>query len=204
MKAHLTFAVAALILGACVPAFAQTTKSPLVGVWRMTSLQVGNDPGNLQAIPYSGQTVFSDAGTMSVQAMNPDANAAPTPYAVNGYEAFYGTVAIDDAKKTFVVTVKSSLVRNLIGQKMDRVFEVSGNQLVLMPANPAEGYDLCDGFATQVALASSDDSLFSFFTGQYLHHMAVREPSRVAQDVMFQDRPVDLYGELTGITLEVH
>ena len=76
---------------------------------------------------------------MSVQAMNPDANAAPTPYTVNGYEAFYGTVAIDDAKKTFVVTVQSSLVRNLIGQKMERVFEVSGNQLVLMPDNPAGG-----------------------------------------------------------------
>jgi NAD(P)-dependent dehydrogenase (short-subunit alcohol dehydrogenase family) len=59
---------------------------------------------------------------------------------VNGYEAFYGTVAIDDAKKTFVVTVQSSLVRNLIGQKMERVFEMSGNQLVLMPANPAEGF----------------------------------------------------------------
>ena len=140
MKAHLTFAVAALALGACAPAFAQTAKSPLVGVWRMTSLQVGSGPGNLQAIPYSGQIVFTEAGTMSVQAMNPDANAAPTPYTVNGYEAFYGTVAIDDAKKTFVVTVQSSLVRNLIGQKMERVFEVSGNQLVLMPANPAEGF----------------------------------------------------------------
>jgi hypothetical protein len=140
MKAHLKFAAAILALAASAPAFAQTTKSPLVGVWRMTSLQVGSGPGNLQAIPYSGQIVISDAGTMSVQAMNPDANASPTPYTVNGYEAFYGTVAIDDAKKTFVVTVQSSLVRNLIGQKMERVFEESGNQLILMPANPQEGF----------------------------------------------------------------
>ena len=140
MRAHLQFAVAALALAASAPAVAQTTKSPLVGVWRMTSLQVGSGPGNLQAFPYSGQIVFSEAGTMSVQAMNPDANAAPTPYTVNGYEAFYGTVTIDDAKKTFVVTVQSSLVRNLIGQKTERVFEVSGNQLILMPANPQEGF----------------------------------------------------------------
>jgi hypothetical protein len=63
--------------------------------------------------------------------------------------------------------------------------------------------DLAEGCATQVALATSDDSR-SCLTGQYLHHMAVREPSRVAQDVMFQDRLLDLCGELTGITLEVH
>jgi hypothetical protein len=56
----------------------------------MTSLQVGSGPGNLQAIPYSGQVVFPEAGTMSVQAMNPDTNAAPAPYTVNGYEASYG------------------------------------------------------------------------------------------------------------------
>jgi hypothetical protein len=29
-------------------------------------------------------------------------------------------------------------VRNLIGQKMERVFEVSGNRLVLTPTNPQE------------------------------------------------------------------
>jgi hypothetical protein len=140
MTTHLKIAVVALALATSAPAFAQNSKSPLIGAWRMTSLQVGTGTGNLQAIPYSGQIVFTEAGTMSVQAMNPDANAAPTPYTVNGYEAFYGTVAIDDVKKTFVVTVESSLVRSLIGQKLERVFEVSGNQLILMPANPQEGF----------------------------------------------------------------
>jgi hypothetical protein len=48
---------------------------------------------------------------MSVQAMNPDTNAPDTPYTLNGYEAFYGTVTVDKAARTFVVTVKSSVVR---------------------------------------------------------------------------------------------
>ena len=129
----------ALALFAPASASAQACTSPLVGGWRMTSLEVGTE-GNLQPVPYSGQIVFTGSCTMSVQAMNPDPNAPTTPYTMNGYEAFYGTVTIDDAAKTFVVTVESSLVRNLIGQSLTRVFDVSGDTLVLTPADPAEGW----------------------------------------------------------------
>ena len=129
----------ALALLVSPPAFAQGCTSPLVGAWRMTSLEVGTE-GNLQPVPYSGQIIFTVSCTMSVQAMNPDANAPATPYTMNGYEAFYGPVTIDDAAKTFVVTVESSLVRNLIGQSLTRVFEVSGDTLVLTPTDPAEGW----------------------------------------------------------------
>ena len=44
------------------------------------------------------------------------------------------------AAGTFVVTVESSAVRNLIGQRVTRVFKVSGDRLVLTPADPAEGW----------------------------------------------------------------
>ena len=66
---------------------------------------------------------------------------------------------------------------------------------------PGAPDDLGKGSATQVALATSDDSRFSRLTGQYLHHMALREPSRVARDVAFQDRLLDLCREFTGIAL---
>lgn len=56
--------------------------------------------------------------------MNPDAAAETTPYTANGYEAYYGPVEVDNAKNTFTITVESSLVRNLIGQQMERKFEV--------------------------------------------------------------------------------
>lgn len=36
--------------------------------------------------------------------------------------------------------MESSLVRNLIGRKMERKFEVTGDQLVITPANPEEGW----------------------------------------------------------------
>ena len=77
---------------------------------------------------------------MSVQAMNPDASVPATAYTINGYEAFYGTVAVNKAAGTFAVTVESSAVRNLIGQRLTRAFTVTGDRLVLTPTNPAEGW----------------------------------------------------------------
>jgi hypothetical protein len=106
----------------------------------MTALQVTDTAGSRTVIPYSGQVIFSQGGTLSVQAMNPDAAAQPTPYTANGYEAYYGPVEIDEARKTFSITVQSSLVRNLIGQKMERKFKVSADQLVITPADQKEGW----------------------------------------------------------------
>lgn len=131
-------AVVTFALTVATLALAQDSLSLLSGAWRMTSLESGTAAGNLQEVPYSGQIVFTEAGTMSVQAMNPDADAAPTLYTVNGYEAFYGRLALDEATKTFVVTVDSALVRTLIGQDLERAFEVSENQLVLTPTSPNE------------------------------------------------------------------
>jgi len=130
---------AAVALAVTSPAFASDAKSPIIGAWRMTALEVGA-AGNLQAIPYSGQLVFTQGGTLSVQAMNPDANAADTPYTTKAYEAYYGPVEIHDAKNIFAITVESSLVRNLIGQKLERKFEVKGDKLVISPVDAAEGW----------------------------------------------------------------
>ncbi|NTF66237.1 lipocalin-like domain-containing protein [Rhizobium rhizogenes] len=130
---------AALALAFTSPAFASDAKSPIIGAWRMTALEVGA-AGNLQAIPYSGQLVFTQGGTLSVQAMNPDANAADTPYTTKAYEAYYGPVEIDDARNIFAITVESSLVRNLIGQRLERKFEVTDDKLVISPVDAAEGW----------------------------------------------------------------
>ena len=133
-----------LALVASMPSFAQSSTRDrgigrLAGEWRMTSLEVGT-AGNLQRVPYSGQIIFTKAGTMSVQASNPDTSAPDTPYTSNGYEAFYGTVIVDNAAGTFAVRVTSSVVRNMIGQRLTRVFRVSKDRLVLTPTDPAEGW----------------------------------------------------------------
>lgn len=53
---------------------------------------------------------FTESGTISVQAMNPDVDAPDTPYPMNGYEAFYGTVSVDQPAGEFVVTVESGAI----------------------------------------------------------------------------------------------
>lgn len=133
-------ALMALTLALSSPAFADDSKSAITGTWRMTSLQVTDASGKQTEIPYSGQVIFSQGGTLSVQAMNPDAAAEPTPYTANGYEAYYGPVEVDNAKNTFTITVESSLVRNLIGQQMERKFEINTDHLTITPADPGEGW----------------------------------------------------------------
>jgi hypothetical protein len=122
------------------PAWAQDAAALFPGAWRMVSLEVGNAAGELAPVEYSGQIVFTDAGTMSVQAKNPDADAPDGPYTVDGYEAFYGSFLIDEDDRTFVVTVESSLVPDLIGQDLQRAFEISDDRLVLTPTNPEESW----------------------------------------------------------------
>jgi hypothetical protein len=137
---NLKIALMALALTASSPAFADDSTSAITGTWRMTSLRVTDASGKQTDIPYSGQVIFSQGGTLSVQAMNSDPAAKPTPYTANGYEAYYGPVEVDETKKTFAITVESSLVRTLIGQRMERKFEVDADQLTIMPADPKEGW----------------------------------------------------------------
>ena len=113
--------------------------SPINGSWRMTTLQVTAD-GTRQTVPYTGQVTFTPSGTMLVQAMNPDAQAPDTAYTVGGYEAFYGPVTIDEAAGSLVVEVESAVVRDLIGQRLSRNYEVSGDTLVLTPTDASEGW----------------------------------------------------------------
>ncbi|WP_307960769.1 lipocalin-like domain-containing protein [Sinorhizobium medicae] len=140
MKTELQFAMFALALAVSGPALAQDNKASIVGAWRMTSLQFTNSEGSLAEVPYSGQVIFSQSGSLSVQAMDPDPAAKPTTYTAHGYEAYYGPVEIDEAKNTFTITVESSLVRDLIGQKLVRKFQVTEDQLVILPADPSEGW----------------------------------------------------------------
>ena len=72
--------------------------------------------------------------------MVPNPNAAPTTYTMNGYEALYGRIDIDDALNQFEVEIQSSLVRDLIGKKMKRKFEITGKGMILAPLDEQEGW----------------------------------------------------------------
>ncbi|WP_017579917.1 lipocalin-like domain-containing protein [Nocardiopsis valliformis] len=110
----------------------------LMGVWRMTSLEAGEE-GDLQEVPYSGEIAFASE-SVSVQAMNPDSEAPDTAYTVEGYEAFYGALTVDSDAGTFEVDVESALARDLIGETLTRNYEVAEDTLVLTPTDSSEGW----------------------------------------------------------------
>ncbi|WP_205748671.1 lipocalin-like domain-containing protein [Cryobacterium sp. LW097] len=104
----------------------------------MTSLE-GSGPDAYTEIPYGGQIDFNSE-TVSVQAMNPDTTAPDTAYTVQGYEAFYGDLSVDEEAGTFSVEIESALARELIGQTLTRNFEVTDDTLVLTPVDVSEGW----------------------------------------------------------------
>ncbi len=91
-------------------------------------------------MPHSGQIIFTESGGVAVQAMNPHAKAADTPYTRTGYEAYYGTYTVDETARTFTMTIQSSLVPDLIGQRLTRTFKVSDDTLLLRPTDASEGW----------------------------------------------------------------
>lgn len=113
--------------------------NPILGEWTMSTLEFETD-GEFAEVPFSGQIIFTDAGTVAVQAQNPDTTAPDTAYTVAGYEAFYGDATIDAEFGVFSVEVTSAAARDLIGQTLVRNFEVTDDTLVLTPVDESEGW----------------------------------------------------------------
>lgn len=144
-----TFAVGALLfMTACSSSPPQSTAAPegsvvssepIVGEWTMSTLEMQNE-GEFETVPFGGQIIFTEAGTVSVQAQNPDPAASDTPYTVQGYEAYYGDAVVDDAAGTVTFDVTSAAVRDLIGETLVRNFEVTDDTLVLTPVDESEGW----------------------------------------------------------------
>jgi hypothetical protein len=133
-SALLTFALSSATL-LPMAAAAQSVDERLSGVWTMVSLEAADANGEMQPVDYSGQISFTADGHVAVQAMNPDPEAPDTPYTSNGYEAYYGRVATDEAAGTFTMTIESALVRDLIGQELERRYKILGEQLILTPVD---------------------------------------------------------------------
>jgi len=113
-----------------------------VGAWRLVSLEQQGADGKVHKADSTGLLVFTRDGHMSVQVMerNPQAQApaAPEQYSQGGYEASFGTYAIDDGAHTFTYHVEGALLRTLIGKDLPRMFELSGKQLIVKSSSPNE------------------------------------------------------------------
>jgi len=112
-----------------------------VGAWRLAWLEEPDADGKTHKPDCTGLLVYTRDGHMSVQVMyrsaQGGAGAAPLRYAQGGYEASFGRYEIDDAH-TFTFHVEGALVRTLIGKDLKRVYELSGNQMIVKSPDPNE------------------------------------------------------------------
>jgi hypothetical protein len=119
----------------------QRAQPLLVGTWRLVSLEQAGRDGSLEKADCTGQFVFTADGHAGVQVMYRNAGAAETGstrYAEGGYEATFGRYTVDDRTHTFTFHVEGAIVRNLVGQDLQRTYRLTGDQLIVEPANKHE------------------------------------------------------------------
>jgi hypothetical protein len=133
---------AATVSGSQVHDVNASIRDRFVGAWRLASLEQQGADGKVHKTDSIGLLVFTRDGHMSVQVMerNPPAQApaGPEQYSRGGYEASFGTYAIDDGAHTFTYHVEGALVRTLVGKDLTRAFELSDKQLIVKPSSPDE------------------------------------------------------------------
>ena len=117
-------------------------REQFVGAWRLVSLEAPGPDGTMHRADSTGLLVFTRDGHMSVQVMErnppPPAPAGPEQYSQGGYEATFGTFAIDEGARTFTFHVEGAFVRTLVGKDLPRSFEFSGRQLIVKSTRPEE------------------------------------------------------------------
>lgn len=113
-----------------------------IGAWRLVSLEVPDADGKIHRSDSTGMFVFTREGRLAVQVMDRTppavAHSGPEQYAQGGYEATFGRFEVDERAHTFTYHVEGALVRTLIGKALPRVYEFTGNQIIVKSANPAE------------------------------------------------------------------
>ena len=117
-------------------------RSPLIGAWRLVSLEEPGADGKVHTTEASGLFVFTADGHAAVQVMKREAESAPSggpvQYSIGGYEASFGKFTVDARAKTFDFRIEGALVRALIGKDHIRHFEIAGKRLVVTSVNADE------------------------------------------------------------------
>jgi len=112
------------------------TNNPLIGAWKLVSLEEPSTDGQVHEADCTGMFVFTHDGKASVQVMYRNGQSG-SAYAHAGYEASYGSYRIDNSS-TFTFHIDGALVRTLIGKDLKRAYEISANRLTVKSTDPNE------------------------------------------------------------------
>jgi hypothetical protein len=119
--------------------------NPLIGAWRLVSIEDHRPPNILHAPSLNprGLIIYTATGQMAVQITKEPQSKCSSGYdkatpeeiraAYEGYYAYFGTYDVDFDKRIVTHHVEASLRPTEIGENYQRAFELSGNHLVLIP-----------------------------------------------------------------------
>jgi len=118
------------------------THDRFIGAWKLAWLEEPGADGKVHRADCTGLLVYTRDGHMSVQVMyrNPQAatQGGPMQYAEGGYEASFGTYEINEGAQSFNYHVEGALVRSLVGKTLPRLYELSGQHLIVKSPDPSE------------------------------------------------------------------
>ena len=150
-----TITVALLALILAVSAISQTNgaeqkrasgsdRERLLGAWHLKSMN-GPDGKLLTTSVPTGMLIYTHDGHMSVQLMYPkSASSLSNEYVLNGYEASFGSFAIDEATHTITHHVLGANTGDvLVGKDLPRVYQLTPDgHLVIRSARPDEHWSV--------------------------------------------------------------
>jgi hypothetical protein len=128
----------------------------LVGTWRLMSRVVTLEDGTAVQDPGLGKTptgylIYDSSGHVTAQMMKADRPmvidcgiagpaASDNSQSVNGYEAYFGTYAIDETNHTVTHHLEGALAAADVGKNLMREFHVTDDKLtIVVRTNLAKG-----------------------------------------------------------------
>ena len=150
-----TISVAILALVLAVSAISQTNgaeqkrgsgsdRQRLVGAWRLKTMNGPDGKPLTTGIP-TGMLIYTGDGHMSVQLMYPkSASSLSNDYALNGYEASFGSFAINEVTHTITHQVLGANTGDvLVGKDLPRVYQLTTDgHLVIRSARADEHWSV--------------------------------------------------------------
>lgn len=123
--------------------------NPFIGTWKLVAVE-DRQPDGAIVRPYgenpAGLLIYDASGYMAVQIMRRErqalssddwAQVAPEEIknTVEGFTAFFGTYQVDETTNTIIHRVEGHVLPNSVGKQLKRVYEFSGDRLILKPSD---------------------------------------------------------------------
>lgn len=122
----------------------ESATQKLIGAWRLAWMEEPGPDGKLNRITNrKGMLLYTRDGHMSVQLIFPESESTlSNDYVKDGYEASFGSYAVNEEVHTVTHHVEGSVTRNLVGKDLTRVFQFVDGRLIIKSTRPDEHWSV--------------------------------------------------------------